>query len=259
MLQGTFDRSRPVFIVTERTPNPDAMKFVPHQQLTEGATWSFERKGFDPALSPLAAVLFSVEGVQRVFVAPDFVTIIREATGRGWDELRYAVIAVLADHLESGAPIVLAEAKPSAPADEIEDEIREVLGRHVRPGVARDGGDVLFDRFDAHSGVLWIRLQGACGGCPSARQTLKAGVERLVRRYVPDVVRVEEAQAETAAEPAGERLKRWAARLGQGGDARPRTIFTRNGAMVRGAAAAQTESPAPRQSAFSAPGISGKD
>jgi Fe-S cluster biogenesis protein NfuA len=218
-----------VFIVTERTPNPDAMKFVPHQQLTEGATWSFERKGFDPALSPLATALFAVEGVLRVFVAPDFVTITREATGPGWDELRYAVIAVLADHLESGAPIVLAEAKPLAPADDIEDEIREVLGRHVRPGVARDGGDVLFDRFDADSGVLWIRLQGACGGCPSARQTLKAGVERLVHRYVPEVVRVEETSTEQTVEPPGARLKRWAERLGQGAGPRPGTVFTRSG------------------------------
>lgn len=250
-----------MFIVTERTPNPDAMKFVPHLRLTEGATWWFERSGFDPALSPLAAALFAIAGVQRVFIAPDFVTLTREAAGPGWDELRYAVIAALADHLESGAPIVLAEAKPSAPADEIEDEIREVLGRHVRPGVARDGGDVLFDRFDADSGVLWIRLQGACGGCPSARQTLKAGVERLVRRYVPEVVRVEEASAELTAEPPGLRLKRWAEQLGQPVGARPATVFTRSGPGSRPdagrAAANQPETPA--GSAFGPAPLPGED
>ncbi len=220
-----------MFILTEHTPNPEALKFVPHVRLTEGASWSFRRAGFDSAASPLAARLFALEGVRQVFVAPDFVTVSREDDGPGWDQLRYQVIAAIADHLESGVSAVAATAPdPVAPDDDLEAEIREVLGRHVRPGVARDGGDVLFDRFERQSGVLWIRMQGACGGCPSARLTLKSGVERIVRHYVPEVLRVEETASDEAAEPS--RPRRWGADARTRASARGRTLFTHSGREI---------------------------
>lgn len=219
-------------IVTERTPNPEAMKFVPHVRLTDGATWSFEREGFVPATAPLAAALFALAGVGRVFIAPDFVTVTREAAGPGWTDLRYAIIAALAEHLASGAPVVCAPAEGSASADRLEKEIRDVLARHVRPGVARDGGDILFRRFDADTGVLWIRMQGACGGCPSARLTLKAGVEQIVRRFVPEVQCVEEAAApEASLESITARLKRLAKGVGQRAGGRG-TLFTHGGKLI---------------------------
>jgi Fe-S cluster biogenesis protein NfuA len=222
-----------VFILTERTPNPEAMKFLPDARLTDGAAWSFEREGFDAAASPLAARLFAVEGVRRVFITPDFLTVSRETHGPTWEALRYEVIAAIADHLESGAvAVAMCAAAPDA-EDEIETEIRQVLGLYVRPGVARDGGEVLFERFDPACGVLWVRMQGACGGCPSARMTLKESVERIVRRYVPEVLRVEEIVA-APAEPTESRVRRWLSGLkDHATGARPRTIFTRGGAPIR--------------------------
>lgn len=219
-----------MFILTELTPNPEALKFIPHSRLTDGASWSFERAGFRAERSPLAARLFGLDGVRRIYVAADFLTITRDPGGPGWDRLRREAIQAIADHLESGEPAVT-EAAPSeaAAADEIEAEIRQVLGLHVRPGVARDGGEVLFERFEQDTGVLWIRMQGACGGCPSARLTLKAGVERIVRRYVPEVMSVQEVPTEPVAGAAATRIGRWLKAAGEGAGRGVRTVFTHSG------------------------------
>ncbi|RAK53833.1 NifU family protein [Phenylobacterium soli] len=225
-----------MLVLTEQTPNPDALKFIPElapgARLTEGATYALARSGFDAARSTLAAALFGLAGVERVFVAPGFVTVTRAAAGPPWSALRYAVIAAIAEHLASGAPAIADDSPPveDAGQDPIEEEIRQVLGLHVRPGVARDGGDVLFERFDADTGVLWIRMQGACGGCPSSRLTLKSGIEQIVRRYVPEVARVEEIGGAPA--PAGaSRLRRWIEGFGgRGAGARP--VFTHGGREI---------------------------
>lgn len=222
-----------MFVLTEQTPNPNALKFIPDGLLTRGGTHAFEREGFAPARSALAAALFGLAGVARVFFAPEFVTITRAADAPPWAVLRYQVIRVIADHMASGAPAVAEEpGAAGGPAeDQVEAEIRQVLGLYVRPGVARDGGDVLFERFEAETGVLWIRMQGACGGCPSSRLTLKAGIEQIVRRYVPEVMRVEEVEAGDTA-PGPSRLRRWIDGFGGGGGgARP--VFTHAGREVR--------------------------
>jgi Fe-S cluster biogenesis protein NfuA len=223
-----------VFILTEHTPNPDALKFIPDAKLTDGAS----RWCDTPESSPLAARLFGLAGVRRVFIAPEFVTVTRAPDGPAWAELRYQVIAAIADHLAAGAPVLDdAAASPDPPDDEDEviADIRQVLGRYVRPGVARDGGDVVLDRFDPETGVVWVRMHGACGGCPSSRMTLKATVEQLLRRYVPEVQRVEEVRAEpaAAAEPPAARWARQAKAAGEGPLGRARTLFTHAGREIR--------------------------
>jgi Fe-S cluster biogenesis protein NfuA len=224
-----------LLIFTEKTPNPDALKFLPHVRLTDGAAVACDRG--DAAAAPLAARLFGIGSVRHVLIAEDFVTVTRDAAGASWDALKIEVIAAIADHLSAGLAAVAAMPAPGTEAcDQVESEIRQVLGLYVRPGVARDGGDVLFDRFDAETGVLWIRMHGACGGCPSSRLTLKAGVEQIVRRYVPEVVRVEEAATHEAAEPTEGRLKRWADRLrgvrADGDQKRP--VFSYRGEPIEG-------------------------
>jgi Fe-S cluster biogenesis protein NfuA len=220
-----------VLILTEQTPNPDAVKFLPDAALTEGARrWFADGEG-----SPLAARLFALEGVRRVFIAPDFVTVTRAPDGPPWAELRYAAIAAIADHLQSGEPALAAQASLE-PAGEDEaavvEEIRQVLAQHVRPGVARDGGDLVFEGFDPETGIVWVKLEGACGGCPSSRMTLKAGVEQLLRRYVPEVARVEEVATEPAA-PSPPRWASWAKAAQTGSQTRPLagapTLFTHRG------------------------------
>ena len=143
-----------MFILAERTPNPDAMKFTPHVRLTDGASFSFSRDGFDERASPLAAHLFALPGIVRVYVAAEFVTLTRSPDGQPWTALRLPAVAVIAEHLASGAPAVAeasgAEATVSGAA--IEAEIRDVLARHVQPGVARDGGEILFELVRAGDG-----------------------------------------------------------------------------------------------------------
>jgi Fe-S cluster biogenesis protein NfuA len=218
-----------VFILTEQTPNPDALKFLPHATLTDG-----ERRWFSSGEgSPLAERLFEIPGVRRVFIAPDFVTVTRSPEGPPWSELRYPAIAGIADHLASGEPAILdAEIADEGATgeDDVVAEILQVLADHVRPGVARDGGDVVFEGFDAETGVVWLRLEGACGGCPSSRMTLKAGIEQLLRRFVPEVARVEQVAAEPVAAPRP--WKTWAqapakARAGV------RTLFTHAGRELK--------------------------
>lgn len=226
-----------MFILTEATPNPEALKFIPHARLTDGDTFSFERDGFDAARSALAVRLFELEGVRRVFIAPDFLTISREPGGPGWDRLRPQAITALADHLVSGEAAVAEAGDEAARAgedvDEVEEDIRQVLGLLVGPGVASHGGEVLFDRFDAGTGVLWIRMRGACGGCPSSRLTLKASVERLVRSHVPEVLRVEETREQAPRPSVADMLKRSVEAFAGRGEPRPRTLFTHAGRELK--------------------------
>lgn len=228
---GRFGR-RAVFILTEHTPNPDALKFVPHVALTCGAS----RWCASAADAPLAARLFVLAGVGRVFIAPEFVTVTRAPDGPAWSDLRYAVIAAIAEFLETGEPALIDEARDAAAHpedDEVVSEIRQVLGLYVRPGVSRDGGDVLFERFEPETRVVWVKMQGACGGCPSSRLTLKAGIEQILRRYIPEVLRVEEIPGEATA-PAQPRWTEWAKAAASPLQA-ARTLFTHSGQAIKSA------------------------
>jgi Fe-S cluster biogenesis protein NfuA len=221
-----------VLVLTERTPNPDALKFVPHVALTCGAS----RWCASPADGPLAARLFDLDGVRRVFIAPDFVTVTRASDGPGWADLRYAVISAIAEFLDAGEPALADEGSAAATPpddDEIASEIRQVLGLHVRPGVARDGGDVLFERFEPETGIVWVKLQGACGGCPSSRLTLKSGIEQILRRYIPEVLQVEEIAGEVAPR-ARPRWAGWAKAAAMPRKGAP-TLFTHSGRPIKSA------------------------
>jgi Fe-S cluster biogenesis protein NfuA len=223
-----------MLILTEATPNPDALKFLVR---LAGArrTQSLDNDAATVARSPLAARLFAIPGVKRCLLAEDFLTVQREAKGPGWSDLKAQVLLALAEHLTSGESALTGDAPGEAISDdEIVGEIQQVLGLYIRPGVARDGGDIVLERFDADTGVLWIRMLGACGGCPSSRMTLKARVEQVVKRYVPEVSRVEEEPSSATAAPSlGERFKRMLEELGDAPARAPRTLFTRNGKPLR--------------------------
>jgi Fe-S cluster biogenesis protein NfuA len=106
------------------------------------------------------------------------------------------------DHFTSGRPLFEADEDETAAAHgadvyegdaaQIVAEIKELLDTRIRPAVAQDGGDILFDRFEPTSGVVWLHMRGACSGCPSSSATLKAGVENMLKHYVPEVTRVEQ-------------------------------------------------------------------
>jgi Fe-S cluster biogenesis protein NfuA len=191
-----------MFIQTEATPNPEVLKFIPGQPVSPAGPHEF-RSADETAQSPLAAALFQVEGVTRAFFGSDFLTVTKDAD-REWKHLKAPVLAAIMEHYTSGAPVIVDPDAPAASreahgegdydadATAIVDEIKDLLDTRIRPSVAQDGGDILFDRYEPDTGVVWLQMRGACSGCPSSSATLKAGVENMLKHYVPEVTRVEQ-------------------------------------------------------------------
>ncbi len=146
----------------------------------------------------MARRLFDVEGVSRVFLGSDFVTVTKVGDA-DWQVLKPAILGGIMEHFTSGEPVI-ASAAPAGQAsneavegeDEIVSQIRELLDTRVRPAVAQDGGDIIFQRFE--DGIVYLHMQGSCSGCPSSTATLKMGIENMLRHYVPEVVEVRAAE-----------------------------------------------------------------
>ena len=190
-----------MFIQTETTPNPLTLKFLPGRDVTGEGTREF-RSAEDAQASPLAQALFEVDGVSRVFFGPDFVSVSRHAGDLEWRQLKAPILSVIMDHYTSGQPLYGLGAETEAGHDgeayegetaQVVIEIKDLLDTRVRPAVAQDGGDILFNRFDAATGIVYLHMRGSCSGCPSSAATLKSGVENLLKHYVPEVTAVEQA------------------------------------------------------------------
>jgi len=177
-----------MFIQTETTPNPATVKFLPGRVLTEGGPVDCPTPEDAAARSPLAERLFQLDGVTGVLINRDAVVVSKAETA-SWDVLKLQVMGLLVEHLTLGHRILFETAAAAAGDDDgIGGRIRDLIETRVRPVVARDGGDIVFDRFD--EGIVYLRMKGACAGCPSATITLKNGVEAMLKTYVPEVVAV---------------------------------------------------------------------
>ena len=179
-----------MFIQTEATPNPATLKFIPGKPVLPNGTRDY-RDADTAEESPLAARLFQVNGVTGVFFGSDFVTITKDDTD--WQHLKPAILGVIMEHYLSGAPVI-GEGASTAGGDaedfdeadvEIVDTIKDLLDTRVRPAVAQDGGDITFHGY--RDGIVHLRMQGACAGCPSSTATLKHGIENLLRHFIPEV------------------------------------------------------------------------
>jgi len=183
-----------MFIETEGTPNPATLKFLPGRDILGDKTADFADA--DAALiSPLAEALFGLPGVARVFLGADFVTVTK-TQDVDWQALKPQVLGLLMEHLVSSRPIlrenVTLDAEDVDPADaEIVAQIKELLDTRIRPAVAGDGGDIIFRGF--RDGVVSLKMQGSCAGCPSSTATLKHGIENMLKHYIPEVVSVTQA------------------------------------------------------------------
>ena len=176
-----------MFIMTEPTPNPETLKFLPGRAVMPSGTADF--KTVDSAVnSPLAKRLFDTAGVTGVFLGQDFVTITKDSD-HDWPLMKPALLSSIMDHFLTGLPAVNDETGAAAQADsDVVMQIKEILDTRVRPAVAQDGGDIVYDRFE--DGIVYLHMQGSCSGCPSSSATLKAGVENLLKHYVPEVLEV---------------------------------------------------------------------
>ena len=183
-----------MFIQTEGTPNPASLKFLPGRDVLGAG--SVDMPDAESAQkSPLAARLFQIEGVAGVFLGSDFITVTKRAD-RQWDTLKPALLGIIMEHFVANQPILseghAAAAESGAEEDEIVSQIKELLDTRVRPAVAQDGGDIVFRGFDR--GIVYVRLQGSCSGCPSSTATLRMGIENMLKHYVPEVMEVRAVQ-----------------------------------------------------------------
>jgi len=182
-----------MFIQTEPTPNPAALKFLPGRSVLPHGTLDIRDK--EAALqSPLAERLFEIDGISGVFFGSDFISVTK-ASGE-WQQLKPAILGAIMEHFMSGAALIRGEGAAPAGEDEFFDAkdadtvatIKELIETRVRPAVENDGGDITFRGF--RDGVVYLDMKGACAGCPSSTATLRHGIQNLLRHYVPDVVEV---------------------------------------------------------------------
>ena len=185
-----------ISIYTEMTPNPETMKFVANKLLYPGKSIDFPEPE-SAAPSPLAAELFSFPFVKSVFIASNFVTLTKTPDTE-WEDVKPSIRQFLKEYLEEGKVIINEDevATVQQPSSNIvlsEDgdvvkRIKELLENYVKPAVEMDGGAIQFKKFD--DGVVTLMLQGSCSGCPSSMITLKAGIEGMMKRMIPEVTEV---------------------------------------------------------------------
>jgi Fe-S cluster biogenesis protein NfuA len=180
-----------MFIQTEETPNPNALKFYPNQVINEGEPVHYFSKEHC-ANSDLAAKLFTVDGIQGVFFGKDFITLTKK-DDEEWELLKPEALVIMMDHFVAGLTAIndtkLNKSQDYSDLGEVEKQIVEIIETRVRPAVAQDGGDIVYKGFKA--GIVQLELYGSCSGCPSSTVTLKNGIESMLRHYVPEVESVE--------------------------------------------------------------------
>ena len=179
-----------MFIQTEETPNPAALKFIPGVDVMGTGNAEFNTPD-EAKNAPLARRLFQIDGVQSVFLGADFIAVTK-IESLEWFSLKPAILAGIMEHYASGLPvieIVNETASSSAEEDsETVQQIKHLIDTRVRPAVAMDGGDITFSSYE--DGVVTLQMRGACQGCPSSAATLKMGIENMIRHYIPEVKEV---------------------------------------------------------------------
>ena len=183
-----------MYIQTEETPNPNALKFLPGNVINAGEPIFFSTIDEAAKKSMLAAKIFRINDVSAVFFGDSFITVTKSEDS-SWSLLKPEILMTIMDHLVAGMPI-FDEPQNSSPTavntegmSEIEKQVVEIIETRVRPSVAMDGGDIVYQGFK--DGIVYLQLRGACSGCPSSSITLKNGIESMLKHYIPEVQAVE--------------------------------------------------------------------
>lgn len=183
-----------MFIQTEQTPNPQTLKFLPGKVVMDEGT-AFYQNINEANNSPFAKRLFALEGVVGVFFGSDFITITKSEKFE-WQVMKPSVLSGIIDHFNSDdltvekseTQISENNLKTNEDDSDIVKQIKELLDTRVRPAVAMDGGDIIYNDFA--DGIVYLKMQGACSGCPSSTATLKMGIENMLKHYIPEVQEV---------------------------------------------------------------------
>ena len=178
-----------MFIQTLKTPNPNSLKFVTGKVVSSIGPVEISKN--EMINNNLLRNIFSVKGVESIFLAEDFLSINKQDQ-IDWEDIKHIILALLNEYYSDGGEIIINE-KPSIidveNLKEVEKQIIKILDTKIKPAVARDGGDIKFVEFK--NGVVKVQLRGSCAGCPSSVITLKQGVQNLLTHYIPDVKQVE--------------------------------------------------------------------
>lgn len=174
-----------MIIETQLTPDANVINFfAPEPLLKSGAAEFVDAKSLRK--SPLAEHLFDLGGIVSVFISNDMVSVTKEESA-GWDMLKPQIMAEIMDYLSTGEEVVVAPQNEDS-EDETVGQIKGLLNARIRPAVKRDGGDIVYK--DYKDGIVYVEMQGSCKGCPYAMVTLKEGVEKILKDYIPSIKEV---------------------------------------------------------------------
>lgn len=194
----------PYIIYAEETPNPSSIKFVANKLLLVSGASAEYLSASETADAPIAQKLFQFPFVKRIFIQSNYITITKQ-DALEWEEIRDELRVFITEYLNKGNIIInkLPEQKVAkdssfketvsintqhtAPGNDVENKIIEVLEQYIRPAVEQDGGLITFK--ELKDGVVTVQMRGSCSGCPSSTMTLKAGIEALLKRLLPDDVK----------------------------------------------------------------------
>lgn len=186
-----------ISIYTEMTPNPETMKFVANKLIYPGKSIDFQDES-SASVSPLAMQLFTFPFIKSIFIASNFVTLTKTADTEDWQDIIPSIKQFLKEYMEEGKPVInedeLAARKTessnivSADDEDVVKRIKELLENYVKPAVEMDGGAIQFRSYE--DGRVNLMMQGSCSGCPSSMITLKAGIEGMMKRMIPEVKEV---------------------------------------------------------------------
>ena len=185
-----MDQNEAISVYAESTPNPAVMKFVCSKRIVGEV---YEAKNIDEAKnSPLATELFHKPYVKEVFLDENFISITKYEIAQ-WDDIVHDLRQYLRDYIANNKAVVTGATSPKEKSPQITHEgtaleIIQIIDQHVKPAVASDGGNIVFDSYDENSKTVQVILQGACSGCPSSTFTLKNGIEQLLRDMLPGKV-----------------------------------------------------------------------
>ena len=176
-----------MFVQTQTTPNPNSLKFIPGKVVSnKGPIEITDKKNIN---NELVKNILSINGVTGIFLGEDFLSVSKKSEIE-WHDLKHIIISYINEFYSSGNELVIDDKSEENISEfkEIEKKIIKILETKIRPAVARDGGDIKFNKFE--NGIVEVKLQGSCSGCPSSVITLKNGVQNLLTHYIPEVKEV---------------------------------------------------------------------
>ena len=188
----------PISLYAEATPNPNVMKFTANKMLVDKHIYEFNNRA-EAVDSPLAIELFGFSFVDSVFISNNFVSVSKKANSIDWSDIVMEMREFIRDYLVDGGVVIKENARAKDDIDivqhkkelniefnQIEQKIADLLDEYVRPAVEQDGGFISLKKYE--DGIVTVSLQGACSGCPSSTQTLKGGIEGLLKKMMPNEI-----------------------------------------------------------------------